>query len=269
MISTTSFGFKGLPHVSDNYKGDRYSATRYKIKKNLSKLGKVKKLYIDLNTGSGMFTLENDKNPEIMNIVTAICNSPSRMIKFSWEMPILKMKSEQDWLLPYKSWLFLNVEGSYTDIINTCKDSLEQEQQKCTEEYLQYLDDNELEGLWNEWELQCQMDEILTTCHLDFQEDEYMESNKRSFETMILEFDSEDEDSDDEEYDLVETFVPVSGKTEFTIQEICEHIRVLGACRGKDALTIKELTEYFGQKREYKKVPKTDLDVVFPKLSLN
>ena len=269
MISTTSFGFKGLPHVSDNYKGDRYSATRYKIKKNLSKLGKVKKLYIDLNTGSGMFTLENDKNPEIMNIVTAICNSPSRMIKFSWELPILKMKSEQDWLLPYKSWLFLNVEGSYTDIMNTCKDSLEQEQQKCTEEYLQYLDDNELEGLWNEWELQCQMDEILTTCHLDFQEDEYMESNKRSFETMILEFDSEDEDSDDEEYDLVETFVPVSGKTEFTIQEICEHIRVLGACRGKDALTIKELTEYFGQKREYKKVPKTKLEVEIPKLSLN
>lgn len=269
MVSSTIFGFKGLPHVSDNYQGDKYLSSRYKIKKVFEKLGNVKKLYVDMNTGAGKVTIENGENEDIVKIVTAICNSPMRMIKFSWEQPILEMKSDKEWLLPYKAWLLEDVDGSYSEIKDRCQPKLDFDEMVHTLEYQKHLEDTELEDLWDEWEFQCEIDEILTTCHLDFEEDEYIESRKRTFDSMVLEFDSEDEDSD-VEYELVESFTPVSGKTNFTIEEICEHIRVLGATQGKDQLSINELTQYFGQKREYKKVPKNiDLESDFPKLSLN
>ena len=267
MVSTTIFGFKGLPHISEKYEGDKYLSSRYKIKKAFEKLGDIKKLYIDMNTGSGRVTIENITNQDNVKIVTAICNSPMRMIKFSWEQPILEMKSDKEWLLPYKAWLFLDVDGSYTEIKQRCQKKLDFEQMIHTLEYEKYLDDTELEDEMNEWELQCQMDEILTSCHLDFEEDEIKKSRKRSYDTMIVDFDSEDES--DDEYELVESFTPVSGKTDFTIEEICEHIRVLAITKGTNDLSVKQLTEYFGQKREFKKVSKSDLDTMFPKLSLN
>lgn len=263
MVSSTVFNFKGLPHISANYGGDKYVASRYKMKKAFEKLGSVKKLYVDMNTGSGKVTIENGENGDIVKVVEAICNSPTRMMKISWEQSFLKQESEQEWLLPYKAWLFLDVDGSFSEIKERCQERLDFEQMIHTLEYQKHLDETEFDDFCEEWLLQCELDEVLTSCYADT-EDEVQESKKRTFETMILDFDSDDEDSDDEdsddetqtEYQLVETFTPVSGKTDFTIEEICEHIRMLSVTGGKTELSVDKLTEYFGQKREYKKVPK-------------
>ena len=290
MVSSTVFNFKGLPHISANYGGDKYVASRYKMKKAFEKLGSVKKLYVDMNTGSGKVTIENGENGDIVKVVEAICNSPTRMMKISWEQSFLKQESEQEWLLPYKAWLFLDVDGSFSEIKERCQERLDFEQMIHTLEYQKHLDETEFDDFCEEWLLQCELDEVLTSCYADT-EDEVQESKKRTFETMILDFDSDDEDSDDEtqtEYQLVETFTPVSGKIDFTIEEICEHIRMLSATSGKTELSVENLTEYFGQKREYKKVPlpthrhddgpeppvvedntEEFLNLEFPKLALN
>lgn len=290
MVSSTVFNFKGLPHISANYGGDKYVASRYKMKKAFEKLGSVKKLYVDMNTGSGKVTIENGENGDIVKVVEAICNSPTRMMKISWEQSFLKQESEQEWLLPYKAWLFLDVDGSFSEIKERCQERLDFEQMIHTLEYQKHLDETEFDDFCEEWLLQCELDEVLTSCYADT-EDEVQESKKRTFETMILDFDSDDEDSDDEtqtEYQLVETFTPVSGKSDFTIEEICEHIRMLSATSGKTELSVENLTEYFGQRREYKKVPlpthrqddvpeppfvedntEEFLNLEFPKLALN
>ena len=81
MVTSTVFGFKGLPHISDKYQGDKYLASRHKIKKIFEKVGNVKSLYVDMNTGGGRVTIEASGND--IKIIEAICNSPMGMIKNS------------------------------------------------------------------------------------------------------------------------------------------------------------------------------------------
>ena len=262
MSSTVAFGFKGIPHISPRYKGDNYLAARSKMKKIFQQLGDVKKLYVNMDTGSGRVEIVSNDNLDLLNVVKMICNSPMRMIKFSWETPILEMKTEQDWLHPYKTWLFLDAEGTYEEIHSKSKKILDFQQMIHELEF----QEREFEDQCEEWALQCELDEVLTSCYPEWDEEIILETNKRTHD-MIIHFDTDNEDSEDE-YDLIETFTPVCGKTDFTIQEICEHIRMLGATRGKMELSISELTQYFGQKREYKRVPKNNLDALFPKLSL-
>jgi hypothetical protein len=263
-----NLGFSGIPYVSENYKGEKHFSERAKAKRSFQKIGEIKRLYIDANTGSGNVSLDISSSigsgfvdTEICKIINAISNSPMGMIKFSWEQPFLGTKPEKDCFLPYKSWLFQHYDGSHSEIKARHQEKLDFEQMIHTLEYKKHLEETELKDLWDEWELRCEMDDILTSSIPDYIEIEnaVIQSKKRSFDTMILEFDSDDDDSDDEtqaEYQLVETFTPVSGKTDFTIEEICEHIRMLSVTGGKTELSVDKLTEYFGQKREYKKVPK-------------
>jgi len=271
--STVAFGFNGLPHISKNYKGDKYLASRNKIKKVFGKLGKVVKVYVNMDTGCGQIVVENENNSDIFKIVKAICDSPTRMLKFSWESPVLEMKTESTWLQPYKTWLFLGVDGTYSDISEKCKEKLDFEQMVHVLEYKQFSENMHFESLQEEWMLEQEIDEILTNCSPYLEEYENVEPKKRKHD-MIIDLDDDDHSDDsDDEYELVETFSPVSGKSNFSIEEICEHIRMLGVTQSKNVLSIQELTRYFGQKREYKRVSKRSvktesLESEFPKCEI-
>jgi hypothetical protein len=244
-----AFKFKGLPYLSENYKGDKYAATRGKIKGVFSKIADVKKLYVNMDAGFGRVELDTTNYQEITKLVVAITKSPMKMIKFSWESPILEMKSEHEKYLPYKAWLFLDDERSYEGLQEKTRMRLEFEKALDYDDYL----NREFEDEYEQWLLEQEIDEVLTNAYPDFEEDEEMEDNERK-RKYIINFEESD-DEEEEAYELVETFTPVSGKSNFTIQEICEHIRMLAVCNGKNELSVSELTEYFGQKREYKKVP--------------
>ena len=185
MVSSTVFSFKGLPHISANYGGDKYVASRYKMKQAFEKLGPVKKLYVDMNTGSGKVTIENSESGDILKVVEAICNSPTRMIKVSWEQSFLKQESEQEWLLPYKAWLFLDVDGSFSEIKERCQERLDFEQLVHVLEHQKYLDETEFDDFCEEWLLQCEIDEVLTSCYADDDEEEIEQSNKRSRQRSV------------------------------------------------------------------------------------
>ena len=152
--------------------------------------------------------------------------------------------------MPYKAWLFLDDERSYEGLKEKTRMRLEFEKALDYDDYL----NREFEDEYEQWLLEQEIDEVLTNAYPDFEEDEEREDNERKRKYIINFEDSEDEE-EEEAYELVETFTPVSGKSNFTIQEICEHIRMLAVCNGKNELSVSELTEYFGQKREYKKVP--------------
>lgn len=244
-----AFKFKGLPYLSENYKGDKYSATRGKIKGIFSKIGGVKKLYVNMDAGFGRVELDTTNYQEITKLVVSIMKSPIRMIKFSWESPILEMKSEHERYLPHKAWLFLDSEKSYEELLEKSRIKLEFEKAMDYDEYL----NRDFEDECEQWLLEQEIDEVLTNAYPDFEEDIKEEDEKK--DKYIIDFEYSEDEEEEEAYELVETFTPVSGKTNFTIQEICEHIRMLAVCNGKDDLNVRELTEYFGQKREYKKVP--------------
>ena len=260
--ATVTFGFKGLPYISQNYEGEKSFSQRAKVKRAFQKFGEIKRLYIDSNTGCGNVRIEVSSLPEVetlaSKVIEAIGNSPLGMIKISWEQEFLDTTPEKDCFLPYKSWLFMNEQGSFSEIKAIHQEKLDFEQMVHQLEYEKYLDDMEVENLWDEWILQCEIDEVLTSACPDWDEDEIIKTNKRKYDEALVipyeDFESSDEESDSE-YELIETFTPVSGKTNFTIQEICEHIRLLAAASGQTSLSIDELVHHFGEKREYKRVP--------------
>lgn len=282
-----AFGFKGLPlvHISENYKGTEQSSLRSKVKKSFLKYGNVRNLYINLDTGNGHVFIDissstSEEKSSIYKLRDTIFDSPMGMIKISWEQPLHNMKSDFERFLPYKSWLFNHHDGTYAEIKARHDEKLKIDQTIDMLQYQNYLQEVEFEGEQEQWGLQCGIDEILTSCSPEYLEYEntIIENRKRKYDEALIipyeDFESSD-DEDFEDYELVESFSPVSGKTNFSIEEVSEHIRMLGVTTGKTELSIKELTHYFGQKREYKKIIKqknvlssTDLEVEFPKLSL-
>jgi len=104
-----SLGFEGLPYISPGYEGDKNVAMRAKIKNSLSTIGTIKKLFIDENKNNGRVLLDIDNKNKVISIIN---DSPLKMLKFSWEQPILKMKSEKPLFSPHKAWLFLEVGGT-------------------------------------------------------------------------------------------------------------------------------------------------------------
>ena len=104
-----SLGFEGLPYISPGYGGDKNVAMRAKIKNSLSTIGTIKKLFIDENKNNGRVLLDIDNKNKVISIIN---DSPLKMLKFSWEQPILKMKSEKPLFSSHKAWLFLEVGGT-------------------------------------------------------------------------------------------------------------------------------------------------------------
>lgn len=104
-----SLGFEGLPYISPKYGGDKNVAMRAKIKNSLSTIGTIKKLFIDENKNNGRVLLDIDNKNKVISIIN---DSPLKMLKFSWEQPILKMKSEKPLFSSHKAWLFLEVGGT-------------------------------------------------------------------------------------------------------------------------------------------------------------
>lgn len=263
MISsnTQTFSVKGLPYISKNFSGDKYSATRHKIRKWIEKefniqRENIKRIYVNIETGDIQFTI--DTNIWSKELSDMIRKSPSGEIFFSWEQMIKNRKTEKDWLQPYKSSLYL------TDMYSSY-DSLKTNREIVTSLYKEfdfpiikkYLEDKEFEEECELFLLQSEIDEIL--CEEDKElgnnlEDVFsflsISSNKKRVRG-ILTCSAEDleveppykkmnvSDTYDSEYEV------------WTPEKICEKIRFLNTC-GKINLSFKDidvLTKAFGQNR--------------------
>lgn len=164
-MNTFSFGFTGLPYISPNYGGKENIAIRRKIRTRLDSIGTIKKLYIDENTKSGriLIELDNSKGVVLKKIISAINNAPLKAIKFSWEQPILNMKSEKAHLDNYKSWLFLEANGSFQLTKEKLHFLIQKEKLAASIELNQYLYKEEFENECELWLLEQNMKELEKT----------------------------------------------------------------------------------------------------------
>lgn len=152
-MSILSFGFKGLPYVPLEYRMDDQAGyyIRRKVKKFFYGLGIIKKLYINENERYGRILLELDGKRKTKQVIDAIKKSPTRMIKFSWEQPILKMKSEESYLLPYKSWLFLEIDNSFRKTVDILNQLVEKQETIANEEFDKFIEQEEFDIACQEW----------------------------------------------------------------------------------------------------------------------
>lgn len=164
IMSVFSFGFKGLPFCPDRYKFDGQSKyyIRRKIKRKFSTIGTIKKLYINEIKcfGRVLIELDTDSQIKLMKIISAINNSPLRMLKFSWEQPILNMKTENQQLLPYKSWLFLEFYNSYEKTLEILTFLEKNQEMLAVMEFNNFLKEKEFEDSCEEWLLEQQIKEL-------------------------------------------------------------------------------------------------------------
>ena len=149
-----SFGFRGLPFNPKNYISENKYFIRKKIKSYLSSLGIIRKLYINENNNYGRFLLEledENKGKLIEKVICAINDSPIRMLKFSWEQPLLKMEKEESYLLPYKSWLFLEFDNSYEKTKQILNSLIRKQELLANVEFDKFLKEEEFELACQEW----------------------------------------------------------------------------------------------------------------------
>jgi hypothetical protein len=156
MTFIISFGFKGLPYISPNYEGNKDYVIRAKIRKLLASLGTIKKLFININTKTGrvMIEMKEDCKNNLEKTIRAINNAPLKMLKFSWEQPLLGMKTEKPYLSLYKSWLYLEANGSFEIIHNKLSNQINEEQLIHTEEYEVFLKNMEVSDQCDQWLLE-------------------------------------------------------------------------------------------------------------------
>lgn len=157
-----SFGFRGLPYVPVKERMHDQSSyyIRRKVKKFFSGLGIIKKLYINELERFGRVLIELDKRKKINKVVSAINNSPTRMIKFSWYQPILKMKSEKSYLLPHKSWLFLEFDNSLEKTDEVLNFLVKKQELIASIEFNEFVRQEEFEISCQEWLLDQQIKEL-------------------------------------------------------------------------------------------------------------
>jgi len=146
-----SLGFEGLPYISPNYGGDKNVAIRAKIKKRLSTLGIIKKLFIDENKNNGRVLLDIDNKNPVISIINA---SPIKMLKFSWEQPILNMKTEKPLFSSHKAWLFLEVGGTAESTEEILLFYRKKEKLISELEYEDYLAKTDFEDSYKDWILE-------------------------------------------------------------------------------------------------------------------
>jgi hypothetical protein len=138
-------GFKGLPYISPNYKGDKYFAARKKIKHVLSPLGTIKNLYVNEQEGFGRVFIDSEGSKELLTALSYINKSPTMMFKFSWEQSLLEMKTENSFLEKYKSWLFIEDNNSLEYTLNLLNKLVYEEKMKAKNEIENFLFENSCE----------------------------------------------------------------------------------------------------------------------------
>ena len=256
--NTQTFSVKGLPYISKNFSGDKYSATRHKIRKWVEKefsiqRENIKRIYVNIETGDIQFTIDTTNwSKELSNMIR---KSPSGEIFFSWEQTIKDRKTEKDWLQPYKSSLYL------TDMYSSY-DSLKTNREIVTSLYKEfdyplikkYLEDREFEEECEMFLLQSEIDEILC------EEDEgnnledafsFLSISNKKRERGILMCSAEDLEVEPPYKRMNVSDTYVSEYEVWTPEKICEKIRFLNVC-GKINISFKDvdvLTKAFGQKR--------------------
>lgn len=261
MISsnTQTFSVKGLPYISKNFSGDKYSATRHKIRKWIQKefnieRENIKRIYVNIETGDIQFTIDtNNWSKELSNMIR---KSPAGEIFFSWEQTIKNRKTEKDWLQPYKSSLYL------TDMYSSY-DSLKTNREIVTSLYKdfdyplikKYLEDKEFEEECELFLMQSEIDEILCEreCN-DNLEDAFSflsisSNNKRGRDILVCSVEDLTVEPPYKKMNVRDTYD--SEYEVWTPEKICEKIRFLNVC-GKINLSFKDvdvLTKAFGQKR--------------------
>ena len=76
------------------------------------------------------------------------------MLKFSWEQPILKMKTEKPLFSSHKAWLFLEVGGTAEKTEECLLFCRQKEKMISKIEYEEYLAKNDFEDAYEEWILE-------------------------------------------------------------------------------------------------------------------
>lgn len=267
MNSIQSFSAKGLPYISKNFDGDRYSATRHKIRKwietefNCDRQD-IKRIYVNMDTADIQFTV-NNKCEWIEQLRTMIRTSPTGEIRFSWEKKLGNDKIEKDWLQAYKASIYLSdMYKSYEALKTNREIVMNLYKQLDFPIYDKYIEEQEFENEWEMFLLQNEIDEILCEkeeLNEDIEDITSMLSDltlkrKRS-DSLIFTFGPEDFEPPSKKMNIEETFE--SEKETWTPQEICEKIRLLQVCGNIKISTedMNKITQEFGERRVMKENP--------------
>jgi hypothetical protein len=259
MNSIQSFSAKGLPYISKNFVGDRYSATRHKIRKwietefNCDRQD-IKRIYVNMDTADIQFTV-NNKCEWIEQLRTMIRTSPTGEIRFSWEKKLGNDKIEKEWLQDYKASIYLSdMYKSYEALKTNREIVMNLYKQLDFPIYHKYIEDEEFESECEMFLLQNNIDELL--CEKE-ETDEDIEDitsmlsdltlKRKRTDELIFTFGPEDFEPPSKKINIEETF----DSRDWSPQEICERIRLLQVCGQIKISTedMKKITWEFGERR--------------------
>ena len=267
MNATQSFAAKGLPYISKNFVGDRYSATRHKVRKWIEnefscEKKDIKRIYVNMDTADIQFTVDKNctKSEWVKQIENMIRKSPMGEIQISWEKDIKNTESEKDWLQPYKASLYLPDMYKSYEALKTNRELVMNLYKQFDIPILQrYIQDQEFDNECEMFLLQNEIDEVL--CEKE-ETDEGVEDiasmlsdltlkRKRDTDSRLI-FGIQDIEPLTKKMCIEETFE--SEKETWTPSEICEKIRLMQVCGQIKISTedMKKITYAFGERRVLK-----------------
>ena len=267
--SKQTFSVKGLPYISKNFTGDRYSATRHKIRKWIQQefdceKDSIARIYVNMDSADIQFTLTGDFkgkqwSEELSNMIK---KSPTGEIRLSWEKKLKDTNSEKDWLQPFKASIYLPEMYKTYEALKTNREIvMNLYKQFDIPIYEQYQFEKGFDDEMEMFLIQNEIDEILCESDDEFDNDGIEDiscalsdlslKRKRENEFSFV-FDSDDLYHPTKKMYIQETFE--SDKETWTPQEICEKIRLLQGCGTIKISTedMNKITQAFGERRELK-----------------